>query len=569
MIEASIPLQVQTPAPVSPIASVGQLMGIRDMASQVALRNAQTEHAHQQSQEVAAQAEQRNKDLADQNFYMQALKDPAIAGRVHTGDFTDLESRIQPRNLDIIRQKQVEYMKGLNANTTEQNQIRKDALGEVNSAVTGLKTFRGSDGTLDLEKVNSALPSTIQNLTSAGVFKRAGIDPSQLPSQIKDPSQLDIFQGVTGGALAAYEKDLANRKIQADTQSAAATAGLHTAQTPGATAESQLAQIEADAAKAALADPQSGAKQIHAALAGLDPQAEASYTQAWQSAIGSGKGGVQRAAEIVKAAAGHAAEIAMANNPTKRAGEVATAAAKANAEVPAHVATAVQTAQATAPIHMAIALAQAKAMRQGDNPAVAGVPPAAVAAVQSHAIKLDDAYIRAKASDDSIQAVLNLAERGNKAAGANVPLIGVGAVNAINGIKRINSAEIAQYGTAGSLIDKIQGKLKGWTEGQPIPLDVLKDMKELHATLAHEPWQVYTQSLKSLNNRSGSAYAPSFEDPTAVGHAPPAGHTPSSAPPLPARLSKSDIGKSFLNKDGKSITITDVNPSDPTQFRFK
>ncbi len=564
MLDSNIPLQVQSPAPVSPIASVGQLMGIRDMASQVALRNAQTQHALQQSQETEQKAEERRRDIADQNQYMQSLRDPAIAGRIHTGDFTDLETKIHPRNLDIIRQKQIEYMKGLNTNTTEQNQIRKDALGEVNSAVTGLKTFRGPDGTLDLEKVNNALPSTIQNLTSAGVFKRAGIDPSQLPSQIKDPSQLDIFQGVTGGALAAYEKDLANRKIQAETQSATATAGLHTAQTSGAEAESEREKLSLKMMKDAIANPQSGAGLIDQAIpASMDPNLNQSYKAAWNAAMSSGgKNAVENAANVVKAAADHASQISMKINPIVRQGEALTAAAKANAEVPAHVSAAVQTAQATAPIHMAIALAQAKAMRQGDNPAFAGVAPSAVPHVLDQSLKFDGAYIKAKASADSIQAVLDLAGSGNKAAGANVPLIGVGAVNAINGIKRINSAEIAQYGTAGSLLDKIQGKLQGWTEGQPIPADVLKDMKTLHSTLAAEPWQVYTQSLQSLNDRSGSTLKPAFEPPSVS-------HTPSAAPPLPARLSKSDIGKSFLNKDGKSITITNVNPSDPTQFRFK
>ncbi len=91
--------------------------------------------------------------------------------------------------------------------------------------------------------------------------------------------------------------------------------------------------------------------------------------------------------------------------------------------------------------------------------------------------------------------------------------MGVGAVNAVNGIKRINAAEIAQYGTAGSLLDKIQGKLQGWTEGQPIPADVLKDMKTLHSTLEAEPYQVYNDSLNSLNNRTGAQFKPAFAPP--------------------------------------------------------
>lgn len=40
------------------------------------------------------------------------------------------------------------------------------------------------------------------------------------------------------------------------------------------------------------------------------------------------------------------------------------------------------------------------------------------------------------------------------------------------------------------------------------------------------------------------------------------------APPLPSKLGTGDVGRPFVNKAGKTIKVTAVNPADPTQFRF-
>lgn len=122
--------------------------------------------------------------------------------------------------------------------------------------------------------------------------------------------------------------------------------------------------------------------------------------------------------------------------------------------------------------------------------------------------KSGQAYAGAVTAADDVQKVLDLAGSGNKAAGANVPLVGVGALNAVNGIKRINSAEIAQYGTAGSLLDRIQGKLQGWTEGQPIPKDVLADMKTLHDQLAQGAADKHSREVDVINKTFDQNFKP-------------------------------------------------------------
>lgn len=168
--------------------------------------------------------------------------------------------------------------------------------------------------------------------------------------------------------------------------------------------------------------------------------------------------------------------------------------------------TAVTTANAEIPGKIQAAVATARAMN--GTGAVANVPPHLAPTAIAAYNKSGESLAAAQTSADDIQVLLDMAASGNKAAGANVALAGVAAINAVNGIKRINSAEIAQYGTAGSLLDKIQGKLQGWTEGQPIPADVLSDMKALHAQLANGAVVKHAHEVEAINKAYGSTFEP-------------------------------------------------------------
>lgn len=163
------------------------------------------------------------------------------------------------------------------------------------------------------------------------------------------------------------------------------------------------------------------------------------------------------------------------------------------------------------------AVATAKALRQGDNPAVANVAPAAVMGVQNEAIKLDQAQVKANEASEAIGRVIDLVMSGNKAAGSNLPVLGVGAMNAINGIKRFNTPEIRGYGQAGSLMDKIEGEFSGLATGKPITDTVLNDIRQLHQELANSSYNAYTQGLKSLNERTRSQFEPTVPPPSLRG----------------------------------------------------
>jgi hypothetical protein len=144
----------------------------------------------------------------------------------------------------------------------------------------------------------------------------------------------------------------------------------------------------------------------------------------------------------------------------------------------------------------------------GANPALVGVDPKLRTQVTKEAQKIGDEYLKAQEAADQMQSLIELTRTGNKAAGSNLPLIGVETLNAINGIKRINKDEIKQYGGAGSLYDKIVGKLEGAAIGQPIPADVLKDIETMHNTLRQGAESSYKTRLQGINDNYKSNFQP-------------------------------------------------------------
>ena len=87
-VDPNIALSVQTPPPVSPLQTIGSLMQMRDTASQIALRNAQTQQAAAQTGDIQAQAQQRQRDLQSWNDLRELLKDPQVQKTLGSGDYT-------------------------------------------------------------------------------------------------------------------------------------------------------------------------------------------------------------------------------------------------------------------------------------------------------------------------------------------------------------------------------------------------------------------------------------------------------------------------------------------------
>lgn len=145
---------------------------------------------------------------------------------------------------------------------------------------------------------------------------------------------------------------------------------------------------------------------------------------------------------------------------------------------------------------------------EGSNDALRGVEPKLRTQATSQAQKVGAEYQNAQRAADDLESMIHLIHSGNKAAGSNLPIVGVGALNAINGIKRFNRTEIEQYGGAGSLLDRIQGKIGKIVEGKPIPDDVLKDIEEMHKTLRDNSEKTYRSQLEGINHNYHSNFTP-------------------------------------------------------------
>jgi hypothetical protein len=478
----------------------------------------------------------------------------------------------------------------------QQRQIQLDQTKAVNEAYLGaLSTDESGTPTIDAGKLSNALathnagaaiPGVLKGVTEfqqsaatlaktrgevqqqqvdlggslGAAVKSSGYDPHlfitlathAVQAKAADPqTTLPVLQKVTaalqqdptGQSAKQLVQQFADQLIAASPKQAEATKNTAQAGEAGAvqkqkTLETQLTQQKIDAYNSL---KQPGALENRVASS-IDPK---QYPNLYTRAV----------AEARNAPDLDGINAAIQKNAQNASEQEKTIATETNPSVlQARTKVAVATAQATAPIETAKAIATAKALRMGDNPSVAGVAPAAVGQVQNQAIKLDEEYAKAKASTESLGKFLDAAERGNKAAGSNLPLLGVETINAINGIKRINGAEISTYSGAGDLLDRIQGKIGKLTKGEPIPQDVLNDIRDLHQTLGQQSYQNYTDSLNSLNSRTGAKFAPTLAAPNISKPAAPGGNA---APVPPLITTKADFdklasGALYKESDGKT-----------------
>jgi len=117
--------------------------------------------------------------------------------------------------------------------------------------------------------------------------------------------------------------------------------------------------------------------------------------------------------------------------------------------------------------------------------------------------KAEAEYRTASQSADDLNAMIDSAKAGNKISAVASPLEGTLAIVTSQGIKRINRTEVENTAGAGSLWDRIQGKIGKLTSGQPIPPDLQEDWKKLAGLLKQGAYQKYQQAHQSAVRRYG------------------------------------------------------------------
>jgi hypothetical protein len=165
-----------------------------------------------------------------------------------------------------------------------------------------------------------------------------------------------------------------------------------------------------------------------------------------------------------------------------------------------------------------MALSQAKNAREqkiyeqtygeGSNEALRGVEPKLRTQAASAAQKAATDYVKASRSAEEMDNFIRMAREGNKAAYANMPVAGVLEITTANGTTRINRNELEAYGGAGSLFDKISGKITGAVSGAKIPKGVLDDIEKMHQAIKAGADHAYSQQVDAINQNYKSNFKP-------------------------------------------------------------
>ena len=442
-IDSSIPLQG-----VSPVKTFADLANAQALQAQTGYHMQQQQLAQQQTQQAAMANQQQAQQIADQQTIQQHMADPTNARAIGAGDFSKLAGKVLPGTMFGLQKTIMDAQEAAQKLDKTKLENYTTRHGEFAATIDGLMA-------LPQEARQQAYTQALSSLAANGHTQ--GIDlPQTIDVSDEGLKKLAAVNGVYAGL---YDKALSRKKEQAATGKDV----------------SQGKEFEANAAKARAGIPALEAE-------GIIKQAQAkNMTDTGLLPEESAK--LQQAQAALQQAQAHFEQTKAEMTRHNRAEEGLSA--------------------------RRLGLEGARNSREekiyqqtygeGANPALVGVEPKLRSQAASAATKIISEYETAKKSADDLQTVLDLTKKGNKAGAANVPLMGVEALNAVNGIKRINKAEIDQYGHAGSLVDKIQGKLGGWVSGQPIPAGVLKDIEELHTSLRNNLEKGANDKLGGVN----------------------------------------------------------------------
>lgn len=477
-INPEIALQVQTPPAPDMLGSLAKVLGIKNAIAQQQLIPGQQQLQQQQIQGAQLENQQRQNDVNEYQGFKDALAK-------HNGDY----EAATPDILSAAPKLGTSFIKTLTENKKNIAETTK-ANADAQHAQLEAADLQNKTITQTLQGIDQVPPENQQTeyLHRLAILHAAGVPTDKMPLQY-DPQAVAgwLAKGTTiqqqiDQAKEAREKALqpdVARKAKADADTAVSNATL-------AGAKAKLTTLSPDQWVSQIDDVAKGASPLYTTMAKK------------RIAFAAQSGDVEGAKKILDEAAEFTAAPLKAKSVEQAVGPLRT-----QEEI--------QKAAALAPIEENRALKVA-----GTNRAFSG------------ADKLDAEYNSARTATEALGHMLDLAASGNKAAGSNLPLVGVETVNAINGIKRINSAEINQYGSAGSLLDEIKGKIGKLTSGQPIPADVLSDIRELHQALGEQSYEKYTSGLAALKKRSppGTDLAPTLPPPNirpAGAKAPPPG----------------------------------------------
>jgi len=498
-INAEIPLQG-----VNPATTYGELMKADDLRSQAQYRQAQVpllqkQGALAEAQTADTQSQARQRDLQNEQLQMDQddqrklkdylMEDPSRAEALGRGDMNAFKSLgVQPKTLMGLQTFATTTRENLAKADTADLEVKQKEAAAVQPLLQSLALET------DPAKRKELAASGFANLQRNGYLKHLSTAPDFDGSDaaVKD------FQIKNGLAIGAADAEIARRKTTAEAKKIEA-------EVPKTQAEAD--KITADAAKLRAETPgaaaESSIKQNQAANmtpTGLTPQEQAQHEQA--------------AAQLAETANYHKGELGLKAAANERENKIFEATYGA-----------------------------------GANPALQGVEPKARSAASAQAQKIGLEYNTAQSAADEMQSLVDLMRKGNKVAYAYSPTTGVLTINSANGVKRVNMAEIEQYGGAGSALDHIKGWVGKQVSGESVPANIIDDMEQLHSQLSRNSYETYVNKLNTTNQ----VYRSNFQPATA----PPKSALPGEPPKIKAGDTVMYGGKPHkvqaVNSDGKLV----------------
>jgi hypothetical protein len=127
---------------------------------------------------------------------------------------------------------------------------------------------------------------------------------------------------------------------------------------------------------------------------------------------------------------------------------------------------------------------------------------------RSAIVKAAGAYHAALQSADTFNGLIQQAKAGNAVSANVLPLEGALDITTTAGTKRINRTEVDQVAGAGSLYDKIAGRLAGWTRGVPYDQSLINDMAKLSGMLERGAYKKYRADFDTAQKTYGTTETP-------------------------------------------------------------
>ena len=464
----------------SPMQTMGGLMQLRGQMADQSLREAQMSEVRQRQQNEKLRGDQLNLELKDANNFAEIQKDPSLMRQfAETGDVSMFHQKgISPAFIDKLVEGRGKRITGIQTQTVTGQAIKKNATEQMIATGDGIMAPMAGGEPVDIATANSRYQGALPRLKELALLR--GDDPAKLPGSI---TSLEQIRGVMSGLN--LEAGLFDAELKRNEQQE---------KTKKATIEAEKGQFELDLMKGAANGGQDAAIMKRF---GANTEAAQAAMDAYRQNLPAGlAAAIQAVNKIYDERIGGAARI-VSETPAKVAeqaallpGEVKKATSVAYALIAPHIKQAVDT-------QLELAKRSGEAFASVTDPTERH---RAEAAMEKSSLEYADKVSESR----TLTSLIDAAQKGNKAAPA---VIGLQELRGF--VNRVNTTELKAVGSqAGSLKDQVEGWLRGKTEGQPIPPEILKATRELANLQEKAARSNYENKILITNTTYGSKVKP-------------------------------------------------------------